>query len=65
MNIPLDELRDRLSEVPSGKLAVTCAVGLRGYLAVRVLRQRGFDAYNVSGGMSVYGLAMRAGLIKK
>ena len=34
-------------------------------LAVRVLRQRGFDAYNVSGGMSVYGLAMRAGLIKK
>lgn len=65
VNIPLDELRDRLSEVPSGKLAVTCAVGLRGYLAVRVLRQRGFDAYNVSGGMSVYGLAMRAGLIKK
>lgn len=37
--IPLDELRQRLDEVPAGDLIVHCAVGLRGYLATRVLEQ--------------------------
>lgn len=37
--IPLDELRDRLDEVPAGDLVVLCAVGLRGYLATRILAQ--------------------------
>ena len=52
MNIPVDELRSRLSEVPRNKkLFVHCAVGFRGHLAVRILKQNGFtDPVNVTGG---------------
>ena len=51
-NLPLDELRDRLDELPRDRpVVVTCAVGLRGYLAARILMQRGFkDVFNLSGG---------------
>ena len=57
-NIPLDELRGRLSELdPNKPVYVTCRVGLRGYLATRILKQHGFDAYNLSGGMKTYQLA--------
>lgn len=50
-NIPLEELRERLEELPRDRKIVThCKVGQRGYLAVRLLNQRGFDAANVSGG---------------
>ena len=56
-NIPLDELRGRLSELdPNKPVYVTCRVGLRGYLATRILKQHGFDAYNLSGGMKTYQL---------
>lgn len=49
--IPLGQLRDRLDELPRDRpIAVYCAVGLRGYLAERVLKQHGFRAANVSGG---------------
>lgn len=42
--IPVDELRSRLSEVPKGKaVLVFCAVGLRAYVAARILMQSGFD----------------------
>lgn len=56
VNIPLDELRDRLSEVPKDKLIyVYCAVGLRGYTASRILMQRGYESvYNLSGGYTTY-----------
>jgi rhodanese-related sulfurtransferase len=55
VNIPLDELRDRLGELPKDKpIDVVCAVGQRGYYAVRLLRQRGFDARNFSGGWRTY-----------
>lgn len=51
LQIPLPELRARLGEIPAGAaLAVVCAVGRRGHLATRILRQAGFDAVNVSGG---------------
>ena len=52
VNIPLDELRDRLAELPKDKMIYTfCAVGLRGYLAYRILTQHGFDKVrNLSGG---------------
>ena len=44
-NIPLDKLRDRLGELPQDKEAlVFCAAGLRGYLACRILAQRGYRA---------------------
>lgn len=52
VNIPLDELREHLDELPRNRpVVVTCAVGLRGYLASRILTQRGFDdVRNLSGG---------------
>ncbi|MDR2968956.1 MAG: FAD-dependent oxidoreductase [Tannerellaceae bacterium] len=55
MNIPLDDLRDRLSEIPENKtLYIYCAVGLRGYLACNILMARGYNACNVSGGYKTY-----------
>jgi rhodanese-related sulfurtransferase len=50
-NIPVDELRDRLQEVPRDRpVVVYCQVGQRGYLATRMLVQKGYDASNLSGG---------------
>jgi rhodanese-related sulfurtransferase len=57
MNIPVDDLRSRLDEVPRDReIAVYCQVGQRGYLATRILRQAGFPAANVSGGYKTYRL---------
>lgn len=53
LNIPVDELRARLSEIPRDRrrIFVHCAAGFRAHLAVRLLRQRGFDnACNITGG---------------
>jgi NADPH-dependent 2,4-dienoyl-CoA reductase/sulfur reductase-like enzyme/rhodanese-related sulfurtransferase len=52
MNIPLQELRDRIAEIPeNAPIFVHCRVGFRGYLAYRILVQSGFDhVYNLSGG---------------
>lgn len=53
--IPLDELRERLGELPQDKEAlVFCAAGLRGYLACRILTQNGFRCQNLSGGYKTY-----------
>ncbi len=55
INIPLDSLRGRLDELDkSKKVYVTCQIGLRGYIASRILSQNGFDAYNLSGGYRLY-----------
>jgi NADPH-dependent 2,4-dienoyl-CoA reductase/sulfur reductase-like enzyme/peroxiredoxin family protein/rhodanese-related sulfurtransferase/TusA-related sulfurtransferase len=56
INIPLDELRARLAEIPHDrKLYVFCQVGLRGYLASRILMQNGHkQVYNLSGGYKLY-----------
>ena len=51
VNIPLGTLRNRLGELDKARpVVVHCQVGLRGYLAERILRQSGFTAYNLSGG---------------
>jgi NADPH-dependent 2,4-dienoyl-CoA reductase/sulfur reductase-like enzyme/peroxiredoxin family protein/rhodanese-related sulfurtransferase/TusA-related sulfurtransferase len=64
VNIPLDELRGRLSEIDQSKpVYVTCQVGLRGYLASRILAQKGYDVYNLSGGYSVWS-AVKGGAAK-
>jgi NADPH-dependent 2,4-dienoyl-CoA reductase/sulfur reductase-like enzyme/rhodanese-related sulfurtransferase len=53
--LPLDDLRGRLAEVPKEKeLLIFCEVGQRGYLATRLLTQRGFRARNLSGGYKRY-----------
>lgn len=55
VNIPVDELRDRIEELPQNKkIIVTCKIGLRGYIAYRILIQKGFEAYNLSGGYDTY-----------
>lgn len=55
VNIPVDDLRERLGEIPQGKpVYVTCQVGLRGYIACRILAQHGYDCYNLSGGFGFY-----------
>lgn len=55
INIPLDELRDRLTDLDKAKpVYITCQVGLRGYLAARILMQNGFEVYNLNGGYRLY-----------
>lgn len=55
VNIPVDELRNRLAEIPRDRrVLVYCQVGLRGYVAWRILKQHGFDARNLSGGYKTY-----------
>jgi len=56
INIPLDELRDRFKELPKNKkIIVYCGVGLRAYLAIRILMNNGFtEVYNLSGGYKTY-----------
>lgn len=56
VNIPVDELRERLDEVvPKGKQIVAyCAIGLRAYVATRILLQNGFSVLNLSGGYRTY-----------
>ena len=56
INIPVDELRERLTELDKSKpVYVMCQSGLRSYLATRILMQNGFDAYNFAGGYRLYG----------
>ena len=55
VNIPVDELRGRMGELDKDKkLYVYCGIGLRGYVACRMLTQAGFDAVNVAGGYTSY-----------
>lgn len=60
VNIPLDDLRRRMNEIPRDKtIYIYCAVGLRGYLAYKILSQSGFnDLRNLSGGYKTYSTAM-------
>ncbi|NEM92419.1 FAD-dependent oxidoreductase [Galbitalea soli] len=57
LNIPLDELRDRLFELPDTPFIVHCQVGQRGHTAARLLTQHGFSVRNLDGGY----LTWRAG----
>jgi len=54
-HIPLNELRDRLSELdPSQEWIVSCHSGLRSYLAERILKQHGFHVKNLDGAFALY-----------
>lgn len=62
-HIPLDGLRGRLDEIPPDKeLLVFCQVGLRGYLACRILSQNGIACRNLTGGYRTYYAATTRGL---
>ena len=56
VNYPLDELREYLDDIPTDKpIVVFCAIGLRGYIASRILLQAGFSkVYNLAGGIKTY-----------
>ncbi len=56
VNIPHTEIRSHLSDIPKDRpVIVNCAMGLRGYLAERMLRLNGYtDVYNLTGGYSTY-----------
>ncbi len=55
INIPVDDLRARMDELSKDQdLAVYCQVGMRGYLATRILNQSGYSAKNISGGYKTY-----------
>ena len=55
VNIPVEQLRERLDEVPRDqKVAAYCKVGQRGYLATRILMQHDFDVANLSGGYTLW-----------
>ncbi len=54
-NIPVDDLRDRLEEIPEDKpVYVLCESGVRSYIACRILAGHGYDAYNFAGGFRLY-----------
>ena len=54
LNISLPELRSRLNELPRDKrILCMCSTGQRSYFAVRILRQNGFDAVNLTGGLNI------------
>ena len=58
VNVPVDDLRSRLGELPRDREIVSyCQVGQRGYLATRILLQAGFKTVNIGGGYKTYQLA--------
>lgn len=59
VNIPVDELRERMDELEKGKTVyVICQSGLRSYISCRILMQHGFDCRNFSGGYRLYQTVM-------
>lgn len=59
INIPVDELRERMQEIEKDKpVYVICQSGLRSYIATRILTGSGYDAYNFSGGFRFYNAVM-------
>ena len=59
INIPLDNLRERLADIPENKpVYLFCGVGLRGYLASNILKSKGYpDVRNLIGGLKTYNAA--------
>ncbi|SFQ38065.1 NADPH-dependent 2,4-dienoyl-CoA reductase, sulfur reductase [Desemzia incerta] len=55
VNIPLDNLRDRMEELPKDQpLIVSCHSGLRSYIAERILKQSGYQVKNLDGAFALY-----------
>ncbi|MCB5955447.1 FAD-dependent oxidoreductase [Enterococcus sp. CWB-B31] len=65
INIPLDELRTRLNELPKDKqIIVSCQSGQRSYLAERILKNNGFDVKNLDGAFQIYSAVYPGEVIK-
>lgn len=64
-NISVNDLRDKLDELPRDKtIHVYCGVGLRSYIACRILEQNGFDTRNLPGGYMTYLAVANSGLLR-
>lgn len=62
INIPLDDLRERIAELPAGRIIVHCKVGQRGHTAVRLLEQLGREAVNLDGGYLTWSAGVASGV---
>lgn len=64
VTIPLSVLRDHISELPTGKKIILtyCKVGLRGYVAQRILAQNGFQVANLTGGYTSWEASVTHGI---
>ncbi|MCX6062947.1 MAG: FAD-dependent oxidoreductase [Caldiserica bacterium] len=64
LTIPLPQLRDRMGELPAGKKVILtyCKVGLRGYVAQRILAQNGFQTANLTGGYTTWEASVTHGI---
>ena len=67
LTIPLPQLRDRMGELPAGKKVILtyCKVGLRGYVAQRILAQNGFQTANLTGGYTTWEASVTHGIEEK
>lgn len=66
INIPLNDLRSRLDELPKDQtIYVSCQVGLRGYLATRILMNQGYRVKNVDGGWKTYSAVFGSNINKE
>lgn len=54
INIPVDEIRERVAEIKKEPILVNCQVGQRGHTAAMLLKELGFDATNLDGGYLTY-----------
>ncbi len=55
IEIPINQLRNRLSEIPKDKeVWIYCQIGLRGYIAARILMANGYKVKNLNGGYKTY-----------
>ncbi len=63
INVPVDELRERLDELGEKDVVVICQVGQRGHVAARLLRDFGFNAKNLSGGYQTWHKSPAAALV--
>ncbi|PEY30131.1 CoA-disulfide reductase [Bacillus cereus] len=66
VNIPLDELRERLDEIPvNEEIYITCQLGMRGYVAARMLMEKGYKVKNVDGGFKLYATVLPDRIVYK
>ena len=61
ISIPIDDLRSRMNELPKHKnIYIFCQIGLRGYLAQRILIQNGYEnVKNISGGYALWSVCSK------
>ncbi|WP_243526047.1 CoA-disulfide reductase [Bacillus pseudomycoides] len=66
VNIPLDELRERLDEIlVNEEIYITCQLGMRGYVAARMLMEKGYKVKNVDGGFKLYATVLPDRIVYK